>query len=325
MRSPRVAAWVAATLMAFAIILANSRGDVDRMTEGDGLIYRYVAAHFNADPDDVDPVVVDRGTSLRYGRVGFPALIWLASAGRPAAMPYVQPILIALAAGAAGAAVSVLLPRAGPLAAALPFLAPGFSLAVAGGFAEVVAVAFALWAVVFAQRERWGMAATMLSVALLTRENAGAVLVGLAVWLATRRRIKPIGLLVLAGIPVLAWYSYVAARYGHVPLLDPYLRVTTDTIGPPLIAIWDAITDSTASSTITAVVHLALAVAAFAMWRRSQIATIAAACGLQVLAAGRFSFAYEGEAVRQFIFLQLFLLLALMWSRWRAEPAHPPG
>lgn len=316
MRSRYVAAGAAAAAVAAAIVLASSRGDVDRMVYGDGLIYRYVAAHFSQRPADVDPVVRERGTSLRYGRVGLPALIWIASAGRPAAMPYVQPALIVLAAGAAGAAAVKLAPRAGPLAPLVPFLAPGFAVSVAGGFAEVVAVAFALWAVVLAREERWVPAAVALSAAMLTRENAGAVLVGLAIWCALQRRGPAIGILALSVIPALAWYAFIASRYGHIPILDPYLRVTTDTIGPPVVAIYRAIVDSQASSAVTAIVHLVLAGVGFAMWRRSIAGAIAAAAGLQVLAAGRFSFKFEGEAVRQFVFLQLFVLLGLLWSRW---------
>jgi len=317
-------------ILAATIILASSRGDVDRMTEGDGEIYQYVAGNdvsgeypdptpFMQDPDMVHPVVVARGTSLRYGRIGFPALIWLFSAGRPSAMPYVQPILIVLAAGAAGAATALLIPRARPLASLIPFLAPGFTVSVQGGFADAVAVPFALWAVVYARRERWLPTGLMLAAAMLTRENAGAVLVGLAVWLALRRRFGVIAGLALSVVPLLAWYGVVAWRYGHIPILDPYLRVTTETIATPVVAIWRALTDSTASGTLTALLHLALALVAFSMWRRSMAGALAAAAGLQVLAAGRFSFVFEGEAFRQFTFLQLFLLLALMWTRWGAE------
>jgi hypothetical protein len=314
------AALVSAAIAA-VIILASSRGDVDRMTEGDGLIYRYVAANFAQDPNDVHPVVVERGTSLRYGRVGFPALIWLASAGQPAAMPYVQPVLIVFAAGAAGAALALLIPGAGPFVSLIPFLAPGFSVSVQGGFADAVAVPFSLWAVVYARRERWLPAGLMLAAAILTRENAGAVLLGIAIWLALRRRFGVIAGLALSIVPLAAWYGFVAWRYGHIPILDPYLRVTTETIATPVVAIWRSLTDSTASGALTAAFHLGLALVAFALWRRSVAGAIAAACGLQVLAAGRFSFAYEGEAFRQFTLLQLFLILALGWRWW----SHPSG
>lgn len=315
------AATVVAALLAAGIILAGSRGDVDRMTEGDGLIYRYVAGHLAQDPADVHPVVVERGTSLRYGRIGFPALIWLFSAGRPEAMPYVQPILIVVAAGAAGAAAATLLPRAGPLAPLIPFLAPGFTVSLQGGFADAVAVPFVLWAVVFARRERWAPATVMLAAAMLTRENAGAVLVGIALWLLIRRRVAPVAGLALSLLPLVAWYGFVASRYGHIPILDPYLRVTTETIAAPGVAIWRSLTDSTASGTVTAALHLALALVGFALWRRSIAGAVAAVCGLQVLAAGRFSFVYEGEAFRQFTLLQLFVIIALAWRRW-SEPVE---
>lgn len=324
MRSRFVVAGAAAAAVAAVIILASSRGDVDRMVEGDGLIYRYVAAHFDTPPELVDPVVRERGTSLRYGRVGLPALIWIGSAGQPRAMPYVQPIIIVIAAGAAGAAVAVLLPRAGPLSAILPFVAPGFAVSVSGGYAEVVAVAFALWAVVCARAERWMAATALLAAAMLTRENAGAVLVGIVVWCLIRGKRRPIVTLAASLIPVFAWYTFVAARYGHIPILDPYLRVATDTIGPPVVAIGRAIFDSPGSSAATALIHLLLAMVAFLLWRRSLAGAVAAAAGLQVLAAGRFSFQFEGEAVRQFTFLQLFLLLALLWRRWE-EPQPEQG
>ncbi len=323
MRSVRLVPFAAAAVVAAGIVLASSRGDVDRMTIGDGLISRYVAAHFSTPPDAIDPVVSSRGTSLRYGRVGLPALIWLGSAGQPEAMPYVQPILMVLAAGAAGAAAATLLPRAGPIAALFPFAAPGFTLAVSGGFAEVVAVAFGLWVVVWARRRRWVLAAAMLAAAMLTRENAGALLVGIALWLLLSRTLRPMVILGLSIAPLVAWYGFVASRYGEIPILDPYLRVTTETIAAPGVAIWRALTDSTASGTLTAALHLGLALVAFTMWRRSIVGAIAAAAGLQVLAAGRFSFVYEGEAFRQFAFLQLFLLLALVRSRWGAEPEAP--
>ena len=319
MKSRYVAAGLAAAAVAAAIILASSRGDVDRMTYGDGLIYRYVAAHFSQEPQYISPVVRERGTSLRYGRVGLSALIWVASAGRPSAMPYAQPVIIILAAAAAGIASTRLLPRAGPLAPLVPFLAPGFSLAVAGGFAEVVAIAFALWSVVMARDERWGIAASFLAAALLTRENAGAVLVGLVVWCALRRFLSAIPVLALSVVPLIIWYGVVAGRYGHIPILDPYLRVTTDTIGPPIVAIGRALVDSPANSAVTAAIHLLIAIVAFTYWRRSIVGAIAAASGLQVLAAGRFSFAFEGEAVRQFASLQLFMIMAFIWGRWSRD------
>jgi hypothetical protein len=313
-----------AALFAAGIILASSRGQVDRMAYGDGLIYRYVAAHFAQPPGDVDPVVVERGTSLRYGRVGLPAAIWVASAGRPSAMRYAHPAVIVLAAGGAGAAAALLIPGAGGFAPILPFLAPGFSIGVAGGFGEVLAVAFGLWAVVLAGRGRWPAAAAALAGAILTRENAGAILLGLVVWYVFIRRDRRAVVLLLSLVPVGIWYVFVDARYGHVPILDPYLRVATDTIAPPFIAVWRSLTAAPAGPALTAAIHVALMLLAFTLWRRSVFGAVSAAAGLQVLSAGKFSWHFEGEAVRAFTFLQIFLILAIFGlMQKRASSVQP--
>jgi len=288
------------------------------MAYGDGLIYRYVAAHFSQVPSEVDPVVVERGTSLRYGRVGLPAVIWVASAGRPAAMRYAHPVVIVLGAAAAGAAVTLLAPGTGLFAPLLLFLAPGFSVSVAGGFAEVLAVAFGLWAVVLVGRGNWGWGTAALAAAILTRENAGAILVGLLLWYGLLRRDRRSPLLFLSLGPVAIWYGFVASRYGHIPILDPYLRVATDTIATPFLAVWRSLTESPAGPVVAASIHVALALIAFALWRKSVLGAIAAAAGLQVISAGPFSWHFEGEAVRAFTFLQLFLILALI-QRFRDQ------
>jgi hypothetical protein len=64
---------------------------------------------------------------------------------------------------------------------------------------------------------------------------------------------------------------------------------------------------------------------AFALWRRSIFGAIAAAAGLQVLSAGRFSWHFEGEAVRAFTFLQLFLILAIVERQQNRKPALEPA
>jgi len=98
--------------LAGAIVLAQWASDPEHRTAyGDGLIYRFVAAHIGASPAeleafDPDRVVIDRGASLRYGRIGLPATVWAVSGGRASAMPWTQPIVIVIAAGAASAAVA---------------------------------------------------------------------------------------------------------------------------------------------------------------------------------------------------------------------------
>ncbi len=299
-------------IVAAVVILANSRGQVYKMTLSDGLISRYVAANMNEDPGDVHPVVTRRGTSLRYGRIGLSLFIWLFSAGRAPAMAYVQPVIMLLCAGAVAAAVATLFPRAPPAFLLAPFISLGFLLSVVGGFQDALAIAFSLWAVVSASRKRWWWTAALLACAMLTRENAGAVLIGIGLWCVLHRRFRVLPILASSLVPVVAWHAYVAARYGHWPLLDPYLRVKTSTIQAPFVAVWHSLTRSPFDATVVVVAHVVLAVLAFALWRRSLLGAVAAAAGLQVLMAGPFAYKFLGEATRAFAPLQVFVILALL-------------
>jgi hypothetical protein len=324
---PKRRAFVAAligAILSTSIILANSRGAVGDMTFGDGLIYRYVAANLDRDPGDVHPVVEQRGTSLRYGRIGLPATIWIVSAGRPSAMRYTQPLIMVISAAGAAAAAALLFPGAGPFASLVPFIAPGFPLAIAGGYAEALGVALALWAVVFALRRRWIWCAVMLAWAILTRENAGAVLAGIVAWMIWRGPARRVPIVVASLAPVAGWWAFVRGRYGHIPPLDPYLRVETDTVGTPLAAIVRSFTDAASVRAATmAAFHVALAVAAVALARRSLFGLIAAILSLQVLVSGPFAWRFIGEAARTGVFLQVFVALAIV--AWRRPTWADPG
>jgi hypothetical protein len=326
-RSRPVVAGLLTAAIAAVILVANSHGHVDRMAFGDGLIYRYVAGHLSTPPDQVDPVVRERGSSLRYGRIGLPALIWAASAGRPKAIPFAQAAVMIVAAGAAGAAASLLFPGAGLFGGLIPFLALGFQLSIAGGFAEALAVACALWAVVVALRGRWWWCAGFVAAAMLTRENAGFVLLGLAVCAIVRRDRRALVPLACSLVPVAIWWGFVAARFGHIPPLDPYLRVTTDTVGTPGLAIVRSLIHAASvASASMAAAHLALGAFGSSLARRSWYGVLAAAVALQVLGSGPFAWRYVGDAARTGVFVQLFAVFAIVaWLRpaWVPEEALP--
>lgn len=309
-------AFVLSGLVALAALFAISRGHVNQTAYGDGLIYRYVAGHLTTPPNQVDAVVSSRGTSVRYGRIGFPVLVWLTAAGHNNIMPWSQAALIVLAAGSTGVATSILFSRAGPTGGLIAFIAPGFSLSVVGGYGEVVAVALALWALIVVQKRRYWGAAGLLAMAMLTRENAGAVLLGLVLWLLIKNRAKYAAILLTSLIPLILWYAFVDARFGHIPLFDPYLHKTTDTIATPFVGVWHSLTHGQAGSIATAAIHLGLALIAFWLWRKDILAVVAAAAGLQVLSSGVFAWHFIGDAMRAFTFLELFLLLTLLRYRW---------
>ena len=323
-RAPVLTAFLLGTGLAVVIVLAASKGNIHLTAEGDGLIYRYVALHLDTPPDQIDPVVVERGTSLRYGRIGLPGAMWLLAAGQPEAIPYTHALIMVASAGAAAAAVVVLLPGGGMLGLALTYLTPAFSLSLAGGFAEVPAIAAALWAVVFALRRRWWLCSALLSVAILTKESMLLVLIGLALWVFIWGPLNALGPLAATVIPVGIWYVVVRDRWGFIPLLDPYLATSDGHRGAPFVALARGLVDPPhAHGLITGLVHTGLGVAAIASARVSLLGFLAAVSTLQLLTAGPFAWAFIGEAVRVFLPLQLFTLLALVV--WRKPDIVAPG
>lgn len=327
-------AWAAGSILALIILAAYSRGDIDRTAYGDGAIVRYVAANMTIETDEVHPVVVDRGTSLRYGRIGLPAAIWLVSAGQEGAIPYAHAALIIFAAGAASAAAVALVPGWGISAGVLPWIAPGFALSVSGGFADAVAVPLGLWATVFALRGRWPAAIVTLSAGMLVKEGVVVLLAGLGLWFLLQRRVSIPVILGVSLLPVVAWYLVVRERFGHIPILDPYLDDFDGHAGTPVLAFLRSLRDPPhASGLVTALVHLGLAAIPAALFRTSCFAIIGSVAGLQVLAAGPFAWEFIGEAARVFVVLQVFTILALVaWKRPAVvlpaslgfAPGHPP-
>jgi len=293
------------------VIAIASHGDPNKMIFGDGRLYRAVAQDLRARDPSVQAFIRTRGTSLRYGRIGFPALLWATSLGRATAMRWTQPALLVIAAAAVAAAASELIPGS-VLFALAPFAAIGLTVSLTGGFAEPVAVALSMWAVVAFERERPGLAAAALTLAILTRENAVAVLVGLCVWALLRSKRREAMIMASALVPVAAWYVFVAARFGHLPFLDPWLRSISNSVGFPVVALWEPLTKHGFGSAALIVVHVALATHAFIRWRTSDVAAVAAACGLTILTLGVDVWRFIGDATRVTSLLEVFVVIEVM-------------
>jgi hypothetical protein len=325
-RSRRELAAAALFGAAFAVlvILVSSRGDVDRMTFGDGRLHRAVAMDLNADDPEIQSAIGGSGPALRYGRIALPATLWLLSGGSNEAMRYVQPAIMVLCAAAIAMAGRALLPGRTLVSSLAPFLAVGLSLAVAGGFAEPLAVALALVAVWLIQRERYWPAAAALTFAMLARENAAAVLIGVSAWEFFHGRRRGAAVLWLSAVPVVAWHLVVAERFGHLPLRDPWL-VDTGALATPVVAVARSLTDVSAGAVLMICVHIVLVVLAVRLWRTSILGAAAAASALPILSVGSFTWRYVGDAARLAAFLEVFVVLALLRVASERTAVLPSG
>lgn len=307
-------AGLAGAVFAVVVILASSGGDFDRMTFGDGELHRAVAQDLGADESTVDPAIAGSGPAVRYGRIGFPALLWTFSAGSPDAMGYLQPAL--MVASASGIAIATLLVLGPPSIAwaMVPFFGVGLTVALAGGFAEPWAILLGLAGLLLVERRRSIAAALCFAGAMITRESAVVVFVGAALWLLKDRRWRDVFIVTTSLLPVAAWHLVVAQRFGHLPLGDPWLN-ETDTVGAPIAAIVQALPRLTASSVVVLVVHVALIVVALRFARSSALGLVAAIGGLAMLNVGYNTWRYIGDAVRVAAFFEVFLVLSIA-RRW---------
>jgi hypothetical protein len=313
-------------VFASAVILIQAHGHFDRAVFGDGVLFRYVAQHLAATPAQVAGFLGAHGPSLRFGRIGFPVLIWLLSAGNVTAMTYVQPALMILSAAAIAAAARALLPRAGLAGSLAPFIAPGLTATLAGGFADPIAIAFALWGTVKALEDRLVVAALLFAAAVLVRENAAALALGVFgwLWVFSRRRSA---IVAFAGtlLPAAVWHVIVAQRFGTFPLLDPWLG-RSQTSGVPVVAYVRALSRVPTAGLILMVLQLGVGMIAVVFWRSSPLAAAAAVCVLQIISTGIGSWRYIGDAARLAAPLDVFAILALVRAvGTRSEPRLAPA
>ncbi|MGH2727326.1 MAG: hypothetical protein ACRDKS_10200 [Actinomycetota bacterium] len=309
-----VLAGVVGALITAAVILASSGGNLDRMTFGDGELHRAVAADLGADSRSVEPQIESSGPSIRYGRIGFPLMLWAFSGGQPAAMKYVQPMLMV----ACGAFITVvtylLLPTQAVAWAVVPFFAVGLTVSLAGGFAEPLAVALGLLGVLLVERSKIGPAIVCIAAAILVRETSVVIVIGLIVWLTLRKSRRHAVFLIASLVPAAIWHVIVALRFGHFPLFDPWLY-ESDTVGTPVVALIRAVQRVGFSSLVVLAVHLILAISALYLARSSLFGTIALVSGLAMLNVGTNTWTYIGDATRVSVFLEIFVLLAFVRQR----------
>lgn len=157
------------------------------VTEGDGydgqFFYRQVRSPFDFSMSRSNGVEFD--TEVRYGRIGYPVVAWVLSAGgQPAAVPWAMVTVGVLSLGALGWVLASAAADArrsawwGLLACAMP----GAWFAAGRGLADPLSTALVGAAVLALTRRRHGWAALAFTAAALTKEQAVVVPAVYGLW-----------------------------------------------------------------------------------------------------------------------------------------------
>lgn len=126
--------------------------------------------------------VTDDLPSLRNARWGYGATAWLLSAGDPDLVPWSLVAINVVAAGALGWIGGGLARELGhhPGWGLVFVLWPGFAYSLSFDTSELLAMTFALGALLALRHRRWAVAAVALGAAVLTRDTTAAVAFGVA-------------------------------------------------------------------------------------------------------------------------------------------------
>ena len=203
--------------------------------------YRMAVAPFSFQP--VDHGIRFDAPTYRTGRIGYPLLVWMLTAGHPALAPAAMFIVNLLGLGAIGA-LSVTLVRINGLSRLSPVaivLWPGFVATLAHDTTEIISEAFLLLAIVLHTRRRFGWFALSGALAALTRETTAVVLLGflltdLAAWRG-RGRVVAIACGAMLLVPVAIWHEALPLLW-HLPGASGAFG---QNVGWPMMGLWETL------------------------------------------------------------------------------------
>ncbi|MBM3672321.1 MAG: hypothetical protein FJW86_09115 [Actinobacteria bacterium] len=182
------------------------------------------------DPLEVDTVAngIRIDLPIRTQRIAYPMLAYVASGGTDAAVPWALVIVNVVGLAALGGLGGLVAKQSGRHAIYGLWFAVffGYVFTLSRDLSEITEAAFVLGGLLALRRERWGLAAVLLSGAVLTREQALLVVgaVGLCrVVEMVRSRVRP-GAQDVAWIAPMgafvAWQAYCRIDTGVVPMFE---------------------------------------------------------------------------------------------------------
>ncbi len=166
----------------------------------DGQFFLFVAL----DPGGAEPYVDE--PAYRYSRILYPLAARLIAGGQNDLIPFALLLVNLVAVGAGTLAVALILQGRGlsPWYGALYGLYPGLFVGVSTDLAEPLAYALTAVGLLAFERGHLPASALLFALAGLSRETTLLFPLGLAAWLALRRRFRAAALLALTVVPYLA-------------------------------------------------------------------------------------------------------------------------
>jgi hypothetical protein len=304
----------------FAFVVSRSDG-VDHFYKRstDSRDYRLVAASPFGTGSAFD--VPGRGgapeASYRYGRIGLPVVASVLAGGQPGGID-VTLVLVNLA--AIGAIVALAAQYLGdldrdPLLGLLVLLAPGLILLLDRVYAEPLAIAFVLAALLVDERGRRWWPVVLLASAVLVRETTALAIIPF--FLRDIRRERALGARwLLALVPYVGWCAWVRQRVGEVPFLAR-TPLRTQAFRAPFVGYKDALDILGSTARLSVIVALGTALLAIAVgWRARSImaGTVAIASSILALCLGPSALRYIGETLRLLTFPQVMSLVAAAYA-----------
>ncbi len=293
--------------------------------ENDARIFHRVAMDPFGDGSSFAGLPSDTGTGYRYGRILYPLTAWVLAFGRPSLVAYSMAVVYAVSVGAMAALACRLCGEAGvPETRGLWVLAaPSFWLTVPVLFSEPFTVALLLltYRLFLRGRERGTLVAG--AALLLTREAMAVALVPL-VWASHKRSgLAGAARWAWTAVPLAAWWTWVRARVGVWPFLDPaYGRrgALSWIIGGPITVAREGVRHP-GLFVLACVLLGASLVAAVVVVRRRRSPVAWGALVLAVLALflGPGAWRIPGEAIRLLLPAQAMTIVALLARSRRAH------
>lgn len=319
-------AWVVGVIVVViatvTLVVARVRFGSGFLIENDAGIYLRIARDPFGHGASLAGLPPGSGSAYRFGRILYPLMAWVLAGGRPAIVSWTLPIVYVLGLGLLGAVASELAARRGvtPEWGLIVFACPAFWLTFPVLFPDAFVTALILLTFLFWLDGRTAQSKVVAALTLLAREISLIAMVPLVFADIRRKGIREAAPWVLVVVPLIAWWTWVRARFGIWPVTDPsYAR--RGALGGPLVGVIRTIHEGKLSRPlyVFALVLLAVTVAAALwIWRRRPWAPFSGAAlllSMLLLFLGPSAMRLPGAAIRLMLPAQVLVALSLIRSR----------